>query len=557
MSDIFDEPVAQQESLNENKSFAVDVEDSLFISDIDNDEKEENLNIYGSKNAHLENRPNEDDYEDDDFVVNDERGNKRKQGKDFSDKYDIEMGKNSKKLKSNISISSFSQGFMEIDISCGYLTINSVGSVYYFKNGDSTTLKVEFFNNFENSNYEFEFRENSFDMCFLSNSSLLLANSSTGDVLLRNHGISVSDVTTFQIGLLDEDFITAITLNDANKHTHHKIYIASGSGSLFILDKFGNLFKKMLVPSITQMYLNGDKMFFIHNNSKYSVVLHSFKKSSDESPYIRYIQRELDLPNEILLSPIINLGISELGTPWVSTKANFYKLINSYNSNRAYWVNAMNYSNELKKINGGHLAKTSSEFSHMDETIWPIALKSSLDDLVVGMITTGKKTLTYPLQTLKNFKTTFTTVSVSNLAKLHTQQEQKILKGEEKDEDDNFVKCELNDENELVLPSYHANIDAMLEADVSKDIINSASLEAYYIADEKELLTKLSIAWDVSILRIFDVKCQCKNEDAAYSLVLSLKQNKSVQKAAEIASLYSIPSLADKILHLIDARSEL
>ena len=435
------------------------------------------------------------------------------------------------------------------------MTINSVGSVYYYKHENTTSLAVEFFNNFANSNYQFEFNDEQYDLCFLSNSKLILANSSTGNVLLRDHGVVVNETTNFKLSLFDKDFISCITMNDENKNSSHKLYIATGLGTLFILDKFGNIFKKLLVPSITQMFLNGDKLFLIHNNTKYSLILHSFKKNGDETSYLRYIQRELDLPNEILQSKIINLGISELGTPWVSTKDNFYKLINSFNSNRAYWVNGLNYSNELERLNGGHLTETKNS-QQILETIWPIALKSVLDDSIIGIATNNNRQLSYPLQTIKNFKTNSTIVSMENLEILHKEQEQKILQGEDKDEDDNYTKCELNDENELSLPKYYSHIDNLLQADIAKDILNTASLESYYITDEKELLLKLKNSWDVGILRLFDIKCQSKDIDASYNLVLSLKQDKCLLKASEIAKMYGLIELSDKINELIDSRND-
>ena len=549
MSDSLPEQV-QQESLNGNKSSVVDVEDSLFISDIE--EEQENINKVQNEN--------EDQYEEDGFVINEEgsqdTGNKRKQSS-YSSITDVEIknGGNKRFKYNSVEIDAFSQGFFQINDESGYLTINSVGSVYYYKHENTTNLAVEFFNNFANSNYQFEFNDEQYDLCFLSNSKLILANSSTGNVLLRDHGVVVNETTNFKLSLFDKDFISCITMNDENKNSSHKLYIATGLGTLFILDKFGNIFKKLLVPSITQMFLNGDKLFLIHNNTKYSLILHSFKKNGDETSYLRYIQRELDLPNEILQSKIINLGISELGTPWVSTKDNFYKLINSFNSNRAYWVNGLNYSNELERLNGGHLTETKNS-QQILETIWPIALKSVLDDSIIGIATNNNRQLSYPLQTIKNFKTNSTIVSMENLEILHKEQEQKILQGEDKDEDDNYTKCELNDENELSLPKYYSHIDNLLQADIAKDILNTASLESYYITDEKELLLKLKNSWDVAILRLFDIKCQSKDIDASYNLVLSLKQDKCLLKASEIAKMYGLIELSDKINELIDSRNE-
>ena len=549
MSDSLPEQV-QQESLNGNKSSVVDVEDSLFISDIE--EEQENINKVQNEK--------EDHYEEDGFVINEEgsqdAGNKRKH-LSYSSSTDVEIrnGGNKRFKYNSVEIDIFSQGFFQINDESGYLTINSVGSVYYYKHENTTSLAVEFFNNFANSNYQFEFNDEQYDLCFLSNSKLILANSSTGNVLLRDHGVVVNETTNFKLSLFDKDFISCITMNDENKNSSHKLYIATGLGTLFILDKFGNIFKKLLVPSITQMFLNGDKLFLIHNNTKYSLILHSFKKNGDETSYLRYIQRELDLPNEILQSKIINLGISELGTPWVSTKDNFYKLINSFNSNRAYWVNGLNYSNELERLNGGHLTETKNS-QQILETIWPIALKSVLDDSIIGIATNNNRQLSYPLQTIKNFKTNSTIVSMENLEILHKEQEQKILQGEDKDEDDNYTKCELNDENELSLPKYYSHIDNLLQADIAKDILNTASLESYYITDEKELLLKLKNSWDVAILRLFDIKCQSKDIDASYNLVLSLKQDKCLLKASEIAKMYGLIELSDKINELIDSRND-
>ena len=549
MSDSLPEQV-QQESLNGNKSSVVDVEDSLFISDIE--EEQENINKVQNEN--------EDQYEEDGFVINEEgsqdTGNKRKQSS-YSSITDVEIknGGNKRFKYNSVEIDAFSQGFFQINDESGYLTINSVGSVYYYKHENTTNLAVEFFNNFANSNYQFEFNDEQYDLCFLSNSKLILANSSTGNVLLRDHGVVVNETTNFKLSLLDKDFISCITMNDENKNSSHKLYIATGFGTLFILDKFGNIFKKLLVPSITQMFLSGDKLFVIHNNTKYSLILHSFKKNGDETSYLRYIQRELDLPNEILQNKIINLGISELGTPWVSTTDNFYKLINSFNSNRAYWVNGLNYSNELERLNGGHLTETKNSQQNL-ETIWPIALKSVLDDSIIGIVTNNNKQLSYPLQTIKNFKTNSTIVSMENLEILHKEQEQKILKGEDNDEDDNYTKCELNDENELSLPKYYSHIDNLLQTDIARDVLNTASLESYYITDEKELLLKLKNSWDVGILRLFDIKCQSKDIDASYNLVLSLKQDKCLLKASEIAKMYGLIELSDKINELIDSRND-
>ncbi|KAL6926550.1 hypothetical protein ACO0SA_004730 [Hanseniaspora valbyensis] len=549
MSDSLPEQV-QQESLNGNKSSVVDVEDSLFISDIE--EEQENINKVQNEK--------EDQYEEDGFVINEEGsqdvGNKRKHSSYSSiTEVEIRNGGNKRFKYNSVEIDAFSQGFFQINDESGYLTINSVGSVYYYKHENTTSLAVEFFNNFANSNYQFEFNDVQYDLCFLSNSKLILANSSTGNVLLRDHGVVVNETTNFKLSLFDKDFISCITMNDENKNSSHKLYIATGFGTLFILDKFGNIFKKLLVPSITQMFLSGDKLFVIHNNTKYSLILHSFKKNGDETSYLRYIQRELDLPNEILQNKIINLGISELGTPWVSTTDNFYKLINSFNSNRAYWVNGLNYSNELERLNGGHLTETKN-YQQILETIWPIALKSVLDDSIIGIVTNNNRQLSYPLQTIKNFKTNSTIVSMENLEILHKKQEQKILQGEDNDEDDNYTKCELNDENELSLPKYYSHIDNLLQADIARDVLNTASLESYYITDEKELLLKLKNSWDVAILRLFDIKCQSKDIDASYNLVLSLKQDKCLLKASEIAKMYGLIELSDKINELIDSRNE-
>ncbi|KAL6926679.1 hypothetical protein ACO0SA_004707, partial [Hanseniaspora valbyensis] len=83
MSDSLPEQV-QQESLNGNKSSVVDVEDSLFISDIE--EEQENINKVQNEN--------EDQYEEDGFVINEEgsqdAGNKRKQSS-YSSITDVEI----------------------------------------------------------------------------------------------------------------------------------------------------------------------------------------------------------------------------------------------------------------------------------------------------------------------------------------------------------------------------------------------------------------------------------------------------------------------------------
>lgn len=544
----------KQESLLGNKSSVIDVEDSLFISDLEDDD------VIVESHGHEQNDKEDDKYGDRKAIENEQEaqhfGSKRR-GTFLAD-YESEAGANLKKPKSNsFAITPFSQGQYEINDECGYLTINAVGSVYYYKNEGTTTLKITFFNNFANTNYEFELAEEHYDCCFLSKFQLVLASSSTGDVLLREHGVTVNETTSFSVSLLNNDFVTSVTVNDESKNSSHKIYIATGLGTLFILDKFGNMFKKLLVPSVTQMFLSGDKLLLVHNDSKYSVLLHSFKKNGEKSSYLRYISRELDLPNEMVSSEIINLGISELGTPWVSTRDNFYKLINSYNVTRSYWVNALNYSNEIERLHGGHLTKEleHSKSFHL-ETLWPVDLKSDLDTSIIGVVTNYDGSLPFPLPTVKNFNTTSTTVTVKSLKRLHTQQEEKILKGEDKEEDDNFTRCDLNDENELSIPKYYSHIDTLLQTDIASDIATSAALESYYITDKKDLLLKLSNSWDVAILRLFDISCQCKDIDAAYNLVLSLKQDKCLTKASEIAKMYKLLELSDKINELLDSRSE-
>lgn len=544
----------KRENMLENKSSLIDVEDSLFISDVEEDD----LIVEPPLGEH--NNVQENGTYDDKNATEKEQelqyyGSKRR-GTVLADYNNGAGGKLQKRNPNSFSIAPFSQGQHEINEECGYLTINAVGSVYHYTNESTLTLKVTFFNNFANTNYEFELTEEGYDCCFLSKFQLVLANSSTGAVLMRDHGVTVNETTSFVLSLLNNDFISSITVNDESQNSSNKIYIATGLGSLFILDKFGNMFKKLLVPSVTQMFLNGDKLLFIHNDSKYSVLLHSFKKSGEKSSYLRYISRELDLPNEMVSSEITNLGISELGTPWISTRENFYKLINSYNASRSYWVNALNYSNEVERLHGGHLTKELEHSKTFDlETIWPVDLKSDLDDSIIGVVTNYDGSISFPLPTLKNFETTSTTVTVKSLKRLHTQQEAKILKGEDKEEDDNFTRCDLNDEQELSIPKYYSHIDTLLQTDIASDIVTSATLESYYITDKKDLLLKLNNSWDVAILRLFDINCQCKDIDVAYNLVLSLKQDKCLSKASEIAKMYKLLELSDKINELLDARS--
>lgn len=120
----------------------IDVEDSLFISDLE-----------------------------DDLIINDD--NKRSNSNTNS-----EVSSPKRHKSNNENVSFFCKGYLEINEESKYLTINEYGTVLLLNNSASKSVHVNFLNTSIANSYEFDIENaDEIDICLLTSSSLVFLNS--------------------------------------------------------------------------------------------------------------------------------------------------------------------------------------------------------------------------------------------------------------------------------------------------------------------------------------------------------------------------------------------
>lgn len=331
----------------------------------------------------------------------------------------------------------------------------------------------------------------------------------------------------------------------------NKFYVGTKQGMLMVLNDFGILIhKRVFFSDINILDIKFNKLVIIHSDFKrYSILIYSNNS--------KIIHHNCELPDLIKNSEIKNIGISDNNTPWISTYDGFFSLINSYSQNKSYWVNMLNYENEIYRLNGGFILNQpeNEDENYLDSRVYenyyilPVNLISDYDELILGYIINQDS---LKLSNINTFNTSSTPIT---LLELH----ESIRSNESLNEKDynNTLNCEIDSKSNLQLPNYYKQVDNMIQNTVQSDVVNASVLENSMLNedDSVQLLKNLNNAWDSSILRLFDVKCQQNDIKCCYDLVLSLKQLKCLDKAKEISKMYGIYELSDKINDLIDSKT--
>lgn len=487
----------------------IDVEDSLFISDLE-----------------------------DDLIINDD--NKRSNSNTNS-----EVSSPKRHKSNNENVSFFCKGYLEINEESKYLTINEYGTVLLLNNSASKSVHVNFLNTSIANSYEFDIENaDEIDICLLTSSSLVFLNSKKSEITVRSH-YEYEKTTSFKItGLNHQDYITSLAYDN-------KFYVGTKQGMLMVLNDFGILIhKRVFFSDINILDIKFNKLVIIHSDFKrYSILIYSNNS--------KIIHHNRELPDLIKNSEIKNIGISDNNTPWISTYDGFFSLINSYSQNKSYWVNMLNYENEIYRLNGGFILNQpeNEDENYLDNRVYenyyilPVNLISDYDELILGYIINQDS---LKLSNINTFNTSSTPIT---LLELH----ESIRGNESLDEKDynNTLNCEIDSKSNLQLPNYYKQVDNMIQNTVQSDVVNASVLENSMLNedDSVQLLKNLNNAWDSSILRLFDVKCQQNDIKCCYDLVLSLKQLKCLDKAKEISKMYGIYELSDKINDLIDSKT--
>lgn len=489
----------------------IDVEDSLFISDIDED-----------------------------FVVND--NNKR-----MSMELNASISSPKKQKFKNIDEKLFSKGYLKVNEESEYLTINEYGTVLLLNNSTSKSIHVKFLNDSIANSYEFDLEnDDTIDICLLTSTNLIFLNKEKNQVTFRNHYDNDKSKSFKITGLNHDDYITSLAFDN-------KYFVGTKFGVLMILNEFGIMtHKRVFIDEINILDIKFNKLLIVHSQFKaYSILINASN--------IKYIHYNCPLPLLISQNSIKNIGISNNNTPWISTLDGFYSLVNSYNQNKSYWVNSLNYENEIYRLNGGFIIQQQDDGEedtdylkariYENHYILPVNLISDFDELILGY-TINQNAVKLP--NISTFNTSSTPITLVEL--------QKNINNDDSLDDKNFnnlLNCEVDLKSTLQLPNYYRQVDSLVQNSIQSDIVNSTILENSLVNedDSVQLLKNLNNTWDSSVLRLFDIKCQQNDIKCCYSLVLSLKQLKCLDKAKEISKMYGIYELSDKINDLIDSKT--
>lgn len=430
-----------------------------------------------------------------------------------------------------------------------YLTMNRIGHVLTVVNNEQHLITVTFHDRGKYTEYHFEDLFG-YDVCYLYENGILLAQSKTGQIYYRPHENVMSDLSWTKYVPLDQnEIITSIAL------TPNRVIIGTSFGYIRIFNQFGVPLSIEKMSPIVALAVFDYRIFTVHYSNFHGLTFSLFENSPKK---VRYFHRESILPinqlydshgngnsNDLEFAKfnpvgIKNLFFSEFGDPCIYGADNILMILNKWRSPmESRWVPIFDSKMEMWRMTGGK----------NDRYIWPLGLNF---DILSCILLKGKVPWPQsPVGTPDEFKCQIPVLVKKQLwdaymAKKNARENQ-ILTNDNEDEDE-LMDEEMNKKIEIDVPVEAAAEENYLRSKLLSDLLSDTlNNDGEMYGNENELLYELQSSYDKSILRLFALACSQNEIQKALSMAQELKQDKALNAASRIAERAELPLLTKKL----------
>lgn len=535
-------------SIEESEPVISNEVELLFIDQAEDSDSENHLTTRASKKHSLEDSHIIDDDEDDDEGLN---GN----GYEYYNKSidNILLSKKKRKHSPDSSaplsvvvpekITPYSPGSTPWIVSSTsannkskrrYLFMSSIGYTWSIANSssesfdDQRSITVSFFDRSVNKDYHF-IDNNNYDLCSMNERGILLGTSGfeeeqkaqRGKISYRHH-VSTNDSWERQIPLVKGEYLTSISLTNTADEENGESLVVVGTnlGYLRFFNLYGlciNLLKTSpVVASIASLL---DTVFIVHRSGNNSYTYSIINVAEDYS----FLQQEKPITLSAGEGPLIKgLFYNEYSDPCIVAGNDDALSILSHwrEPNNARWVPILNCKDVVTDYG---LIKSKQNWS-----CWPLGLH---DENFVAMVLKNSDAYPgFPLPLPVDFPIRIPVKCFRSLI------EQPETEDHEEEIEAKLAKIQEDDpEEEFLRASTFGKLLSSSIADLEND------------DEQMEKLNGFSVAFDKSLLKLFNSACQSSRLNKAFSIVKLIKNDKALLAATRIGERHNFYNLVAKI----------
>lgn len=417
-----------------------------------------------------------------------------------------------------------------------YLFMSSIGYSWSVSNSNSAeeqkSITVSFFDRSINKDYHF-IDYNNFDLCCMNEKGILFGcsgfekedkTSPKGKISYRHH-LSTHDSWERQIPLVKGEYLTSVALtNTADSEAGESlIVVGTNLGYLRFFNLYGlciNLMKTSpIVASIASVL---DTIFIIHQAGHNSYTYSIINVAEDYS----FVQQERPLSLRSGEGPLIKgLFYNEYSDPCLVAGNDDTLTILSHwrEPNNARWVPVLNCKEIVTDFG---LTKSKKNWS-----TWPLGFQE--EKFVALVLKNSDSYPGFPLPLPVDFPARMPVKCYRSIIEQSAEDEseealeQRLAKIQEEDPEEEFLRASTFGK---LLSSSLADLD-------NED-------------DQMEKLSGFSVAFDKSLLKLFNSACQSSRLNKAFSIVKLIKNDKALLAATRIGERHNFNNLVVKISKL-------
>lgn len=425
-----------------------------------------------------------------------------------------------------------------------YLFMSSIGYTWSIINSssessdDQTSITVSFFDRSVNKDYHF-IDNNNYDLCSMNERGILFGTSGyeekqksqRGKISYRHH-VSTNDSWERLIPLVKGEYLTSISLTNTADEENGESLIVVGTnlGYLRFFNLYGlciNLLKTSpIVASIASLL---DTIFIVHRSGDNSYTYSIINVAEDYS----FLQQEKPITLTAGDGPIIKgLFYNEYSDPCIVAGNDDALSILSHwrEPNNARWVPILNCKDVVTDYG---LVKSKQNWS-----CWPLGFH---EEKFVAMVLKNSDSYPgFPLPLPVDFPIRMPVKCFRSLIERpesedHEEEvEAKLAKIQEDDPEEEFLRA-----------STFGKLLSSSIADLEND------------DEQMEKLNGFSVAFDKSLLKLFNNACQSSRLNKAFSIVKLIKNDKALLAATRIGERHNFNNLVVKINKLREDLMEL
>ncbi|KAK6462083.1 WD40-repeat-containing domain protein [Scheffersomyces coipomensis] len=447
-----------------------------------------------------------------------------------------------------------------------YLGINTVGHVWAVRNSgydqQQQHLTISFYDRSIQKDYHFtdHFK---FDLCSFNNRGLLLGysginekkNNDHGGKIYYRHHDSETDSWEKTIPLLKDEIITGVCLSNTSSQSSSIITVGTSLGYLRFFNLYGVCINVLKVQPIYALISSSTSNLFTVNQIANNIYTFSL---IDINQDYNFIQQDVLLPikrksNEKLL--LKGLFFNEYNDPCIiSNQDDTLLILQTWrDSNNSKWIPILNCNNVITEYGSNPNKK--------NWKCWPLGLYN--DQLNCLILKNNNPYPGFPLPLPVELKIRLP-IQVHSINKENGSLKKKKKKKnpddildeddeEEEEEDDDLMDT---DGSEQIKNLFNDNDDPeenfLRSLTMGKIISDSLNDEAIGGDDDEndeimDRLTKYSILFDKSLLKLFAESCKDSKLNKALSIAKLIKTDKALLAASKIAERMEFINLSTKI----------